>query len=854
MKQRLLSPRLRCVHIYYEPLNYESFGLTIRLTQMLIKQIPQPPTAITEKYIGVTTVLISKLRQIARRLSLLRNFRSEKVQIIRHQLEHARQLQHLRPRKFTEYLAHQLNECARLLEASGSLQNARTTALEGVGWTVLLHSRDPLRYSATLQSRVADCIMILRGSGNLNASVTLTRELHLLSPVQKIIRFTAQLETQAHVLYGAASYTKAAKLADQCVRFTRDLQKLNPNKYPASLAAWRDHYGRHLPRAAPHLTRAVKSSLAEALHNRPSLDTRRYVAHLSRRLNDYGTHLHQSGFLSEALDTYREAVEWSHEFDSLNPDLHTIPLADRLGHHGTSLLTAKPSKPGRAALSEATEVTKQIHRIHSNKRVDHLALSTSSKRTNRLLFHPVLSSKRADARSFYLSNPNTSLRKSLEAVRITRELYRLVPGEKTTKVADRLVQYGASLQEPPSYDKASEAFAEAVRIMRELYHLDPHKYAADFADRLSEYGASLRESQSYHAACEAFSEAVEITRYLRRLDPDKYAADVAYCLSTYGNSLHESKSYFAACEVSLEAMMVARELFQLNPDVYVAELAHCLRSYGNSLHVLGLYSAASEAFAEAVEMTRVLHHRNPDEHAAHLADCLSRYGASLHELESRAQAGEAFSEAVVMTRHLHDLDPDEFAAELALRLSNYGISLHESRSYEVACQVYMEAVAMTRELHCVDPDEFAADLVHCLGRYGISLHESQSYSMACENHSEAVMMARALFRSDPQAYAALLALLLNNYGKSLQAVGSYASAFEAHSEAVETTRQLYAYNPDQYTAELAQRLYNYHHALQGAGLYQQARQVQLEWLELVSKQYRGSEFVGYGAPSHEGLN
>ena len=49
---------------------------------------------------------------------------------------------------------------------------------------------------------------------------------------------------------------------------------------------------------------------------------------------------------------------------------------------------------------------------------------------------------------------------------------------------------------------------------------------AELADRLQEYGVSLDFREMYEAACNADAEAVDITRELCQLHPDKHNADL----------------------------------------------------------------------------------------------------------------------------------------------------------------------------------------------------------------------------------------------------------------------------------------------------------------------------------------
>lgn len=288
----------------------------------------------------------------------------ERNTIINYELEHGRQLQRLDPEKYTPYLAHRLRKYSQDLDEANALDKAREAASEAVSLAHQLHAIDSAKYTATLIACIADYGNVLMSSnfyteaceirselveltrvsapaaGRENgvlgfqrcgtffhrlastriaydaylASNKLTRELHSLSPVQYSIVLAARLEDHYTSLIDSGSWGKAAVVAAESVKATRDLGWPSPGKYAVDVASWRKVHGVILP------PRSVSSpqTRTNPAHSIASLDTEKYAVILIRRLIEWGLCLIQSGSCSQGRKIVDEGIEWSHEL--LGPD------------------------------------------------------------------------------------------------------------------------------------------------------------------------------------------------------------------------------------------------------------------------------------------------------------------------------------------------------------------------------------------------------------------------------------------------------------------------------------------------------------------------------------------------------
>ena len=574
-------------------------------------------------------------------------FLVERDAIVRYELDHARQLQRLLPRRYTPYLAHQLSEYAKEFQKSGLLEQCRQTTSEAVDLTRWLHDMDPEKYTPILAERLSNYGSVL-AAGNYSkkcyvhselvaltralvprtekkksvlllqrcwafilqfastriayevrsASVKMTYELHLLNPTQYLITLADRLEAYGTCLFQSKKRLKAGEAMAECVKLTRDLHKLNPEKYVADIASWREKRGVLLLRDSS----LTSHTLTRASGGLSSHNPLGHIRLLSRRLNLYAKCLRTSSSRSQSSDISREAVEWG------------------------------------------------------------------------------------------------------------RELYRSNPHEYVADLANHRNTYGLTLHGSVSYLAACEDRSESVARTRKMHLANPDRYAADLASGLNDYGLYLQKSGAYRAASKTYSASVQLTRELHRTDPDRYAHLLALRLDNLGVCLLRLRlpTVTATCmeqayNVQLDSVEITRELHHNDPNRYAANLACRLSSCGSSLHNLKSYAEACEVQSESVNMTRELHRTEPNKYAAALAFRLHRYGLSLHKLGSYYVSCEPRSESVAMTRKLHLADPAKHAHNLARRLNHYGMSLYNSGSYLMASNVLSESLDRFRRLHKLDP-------------------------------------------------------------------------------------------------------------------------------------------------------
>ena len=365
--------------------------------------LPSSVAAIAAKHINATIKLIDELRQAARDLSLLRAFVVEREAIVRYELDHARQLQHLRPDRYTAYLAHQLSQYSCEFEQCGQLDKAREAASEAVDLTHGLHDRDSVKYAAILADRLSGYGRLLDTSEFYSqacdvrselveltrvlvptkckrnaalrlqhcwafilrfvsarisyevrsASIKMIYELHILSPTQYLITLAARLQDYSDSLFFSGYIGKAGEIGAECLKYTRDLQKLNPGKYVADIASWRKERDVFLMRHTSTISQTPTRGL-------PSFDTLTYIQLLSRRLANHAICLTEAGLPSQALEIEHEAVEWSRELHRVDPDKYAADLAFRLNNYGHSLHSAESYSAACEAKSELVEITREL--------------------------------------------------------------------------------------------------------------------------------------------------------------------------------------------------------------------------------------------------------------------------------------------------------------------------------------------------------------------------------------------------------------------------------------------------------------------------------------------------------------
>ena len=154
----------------------------------------------------------------------------------------------------------------------------------------------------------------------------------------------------------------------ECLKYTRDLQKLNPEKYVADIASWRKERDMFLP--LPHTSTRSQTST----NGLPWLDTVTYIHLLSDRLGDYALCLGWSSSSSQVPEIAHEALEWSRELHRVDPAKYAADLALRLNDYGVSLHSAESYSAACEAKSESVEMTRDLHRADPAKYAADLAL------------------------------------------------------------------------------------------------------------------------------------------------------------------------------------------------------------------------------------------------------------------------------------------------------------------------------------------------------------------------------------------------------------------------------------------------------------------------------------------------
>ena len=394
-----------------------------------------------------------------------------------------------------------------------------------------------------------------------STSITLTRELHLLSPVRYAIVLARRLQDEAISLLESGSISNALRISAECIKVTRGLQKLDPAKHVAHAASWREGGHRH----SPSLTSGDAGSRpTRGVLSHQSIDPANQATFVVPRLLIYGFCLEQCGSLSEACKINQEAVEWALQFHLLYPERRSNSVTVSLGHWGRSLIASGSYQAAQHVLSISVTIARENFIIDPNGHATELARGLTD-----------YSGSLCGCGSY-----QEACETGLDSVNVARVLCLHDPDKHAKFLAPTLSSYGAALHKYGLYREACEARFELVAIKRELHRLHPDQRSEKgLLGGLHDYATSLFVSGSYPAASEVLAELVAMIRKSYALAPDFYATGLAHLLYFRGMSVHNTGIYGMARALFSESVELYRQLCGGVPGEYKRQLARSETAY-----------------------------------------------------------------------------------------------------------------------------------------------------------------------------------------------------------------------------------------------------------------------------------